>query len=80
MKQKIIENHTRSLVKAISWRITGTLDTVLWAFIITGKLKWALSIGLVELVSKIFLYYFHEQLWNKISFGKKNVPQDDFNI
>lgn len=80
MKQKIIENHTRSLVKAISWRITGTLDTVLWAFIITGKLKWALSIGLVELVSKIFLYYFHERLWNKISFGKKNVPQDNFNI
>lgn len=70
------DNHTRSLAKAISWRVTGTLDTVLISYLITGKVKWALSIGFVELFTKVFLYYVHERIWNKLSFGRQKVKED----
>jgi uncharacterized membrane protein len=69
----------RSLVKAMSWRVTGTLDTMVISFLITGKLKWALSIGLVEVFTKICLYYVHERVWNTISFGRLK-GREDFSI
>lgn len=65
------ENVKRSLAKTISWRIIGTIDTVIISWIITGTLTLAFSIGLIELVSKMVLYYFHERTWNKIKWGKK---------
>ena len=71
MKKQYIETNYRSLIKAISWRLTGTIDTMLISFILTGKIKLALSIGLVELITKTGLYYLHERVWNKIRFGKK---------
>jgi len=64
------ENIKRSLLKTISWRIIGTLDTVLISYLITGTLTMALSIGSLELVSKMVLYFFHERAWNKIKWGK----------
>lgn len=72
----LVENHYRSLVKAISWRATGTLDTMVVSFIVTGRLKLALSIGCFELVTKTFLYYLHERLWNRVSFGRVKARQD----
>ncbi len=75
------DNHYRSVVKAISWRVTGTLDTILISFLITGKIKMAVSIGFVELFTKIFLYYVHERIWNKIKFGRViEPPRKDFDI
>ncbi|RYD75121.1 MAG: DUF2061 domain-containing protein [Sphingobacteriales bacterium] len=64
------ESHIRSLVKGISWRATGTLDTIVIAFIITGQITMALSIGAVEVFTKIILFYLHERLWGKITWGK----------
>jgi uncharacterized membrane protein len=64
------EKHYRSLAKAVSWRITGSLDTLVITFIVTGKLKWAFYVSGVELFTKIFLYYVHERVWMKIPFGK----------
>lgn len=55
----------RSVIKSISWRILGTLDTMTISWFITGKLSWALSIASVEVVTKMVLYIFHEQAWNK---------------
>jgi len=60
----------RSLAKTLSWRIIGTLDTIFIAYIITGTMNHALSIGSIELVSKMILYFFHERSWNKIKWGK----------
>lgn len=65
------ENRLRSLIKGITWRMLGTLDTIVISYILTGKIKVALSIGGVELFSKIALYYFHERVWEKINFGKE---------
>ena len=73
------EKHSRSIVKAISWRITGTVDTILISWLITREVKFALSIGFVELFTKIFLYYVHERVWNRISFGRIKA-KDDFDI
>ena len=73
------ERHYRSVVKAISWRVTGTLDTIVISFLITGQAKWALSIGFVELFTKVALYYVHERIWNRLSFGRVK-PQPDYHI
>jgi uncharacterized membrane protein len=64
------DKHYRSLVKAVSWRLTGSVDTLVISFLITGKLKWALTISGVELFTKIGLYYVHERVWEKLSFGR----------
>jgi len=71
-----VDKHYRSLTKAISWRVTGTFDTVVISFLITGQIRWALSIGFVELFTKVALYYVHERIWNKLSFGRKPEPGD----
>jgi uncharacterized membrane protein len=64
------ENRLRSFVKAMSWRAVGTLDTILLSWIITGKITVALSIGMLELITKTLLYYFHERAWNIVKWGK----------
>ncbi|HIF88447.1 MAG TPA: DUF2061 domain-containing protein [Candidatus Thioglobus sp.] len=61
---------SRSVWKAVSWRIIATMDTVIISYLITGSLKMAASIGSIEVVTKVFLYYYHERAWNKISFGR----------
>ncbi len=75
-KRPIVDRHYRSLIKAVSWRVTGTFDTVVISYLITGRIRWALSIGFVELFTKVTLYYLHERLWNKLSFGRKPLPGD----
>jgi uncharacterized membrane protein len=64
------DNHLRSLIKGISWRITGTIDTITISFIITGNAFSALKIGGIEVITKILLYYFHERIWAKIDWGR----------
>ena len=66
------EQHRRSLSKAISWRITGTIDTFIISWLVTGTLKMAGSIALTEVLTKIGLYYLHERAWNRVPFGKQN--------
>jgi len=70
------ENPSRSLLKAISWRITGTLDTVVISYFITGHVRWALTIGFIELFTKITLYFVHERIWDRLSFGRVPAAED----
>ncbi|WP_299387403.1 DUF2061 domain-containing protein [uncultured Lacinutrix sp.] len=69
-EQASSENIKRSLVKTISWRAVGTITTVAISYIITGTMALAFSIGGIELVSKMVLYFFHERAWEKIKWGK----------
>ena len=62
---------TRSILKAISWRIVGTLDTMALGWIITGNPVMGLKIGALELLTKFVLYYIHERIWVKMKFGTK---------
>jgi uncharacterized membrane protein len=69
-------NHKRSLAKAFTWRITGTIDTFVLSILITKQIKFALAISGTELVTKILLYYFHERVWEKVSWGEQEVTTD----
>ena len=62
---------SRSLIKAISWRIVGTLDTMCLVWLITGSPLVGLKIGALELATKFVFYYIHERIWVKIKFGTK---------
>ena len=68
-KSKIKNSNKRHIIKTFSWRTIGTIDTVFISWIITGNPLTGLKIGLAEIISKMFLYYFHERVWYKISFG-----------
>ncbi len=75
----MVEQRCRSIVKTLSWRITGTIATTLISFLITGSFAFALSIGTFEFIAKMFLYYFHERLWNRINLGR-TAPKNDYQI
>ncbi len=64
------ESHSRSIAKGVSWRVLGTLDTTAIAWLVTGSPLKALSIGGIEVFTKIFLYYFHERIWQRVKWGK----------
>ena len=63
---------TRSVLKAISWRIVGTLDTMCLGWLITGSPLIGLKIGALELFTKMGLYYIHERVWLRSKFGTKD--------
>jgi uncharacterized membrane protein len=63
----IEDKHWKSISKSISWRLIGTLDTVIIAFLITGEFSKAFEIGFTEIFTKMFLFYLHERLWNRIT-------------
>jgi uncharacterized membrane protein len=74
------EKNYRSLVKSISYRITGTITTFIISLIVTGKFEFALSIMSVDFISKIGIFYLHERVWNKIKFGKVRETPNDYQI
>ena len=63
------ESHIRSLTKAFSWRLSGSIITMVIVYVMTGKPQFALYIGSLEFVCKIVFFYLHERLWGLISFG-----------
>ncbi len=67
------ETKRRSIVKAITWRTLGTIDTIVIAYVLTGEIKTALSIGGIEIFTKMMLYFFHERVWNMIKWGKRGL-------
>lgn len=67
--RKIGESKKRHLAKTISWRMVGSVSTMLLAWFITGNPSAGIKIGLAEVVTKMALYYFHERTWYRIGFG-----------
>ena len=65
----IMNSNKRHLIKTFSWRGIGTLDTILFGWLITGSPLTGLKIGGVETLSKMILYFGHEKLWYKINYG-----------
>jgi uncharacterized membrane protein len=60
------DSHKRSILKALSWRTLGTLDTFVLSWLITGRVDLAAAIGGTELITKTALYYLHERAWTKV--------------
>lgn len=68
-KDKTVKRH---FAKTLTWRVIGTLDTMILGWIITGNPITGMKIGGLEVVTKMVLYFFHERFWYKINFG---LPQ-----
>jgi uncharacterized membrane protein len=65
-------SYKRHIAKTISWRVIGTLDTIVLSGIITGSWSTGLAIGGVEVFTKMVLYFLHERAWYTYSeFGVK---------
>jgi uncharacterized membrane protein len=62
----------RSLLKTITWRIIGSIDTMVITYFITGNWKFGLAVGGIEVMSKMILYYLHERIWQRIKWGKND--------
>jgi len=60
----------RTIVKTLTWRVTASLTTFIIAWVLTGDLLIGVSIGSIEAITKIFLYYFQERIWNNIKWAK----------
>jgi len=69
-----MDSHLRSVAKAISWRVGGSIVTTLIALAVTRQTALALSIGVADVVVKVAAYYVHERLWDRISFGRGKSP------
>ena len=65
-----MESTKRSLVKTISWRITGSLATFIISYLIIGNIAVSGTIALIQVTFNTILYFIHERIWNKISWGK----------
>lgn len=67
------ETHARSMMKALSWRVTGTVATTALVFVFTRRLALSVAVGGLEFVTKIGIYWLHERMWDRLRFGKKQV-------
>lgn len=65
------ESHRRSILKAVSWRVLGTLDTFVISWFVTGRAALAGSIAGLEFATKIVWYYLHERIWASIAWGRR---------
>ncbi len=63
------DSRKRHLIKTVTWRAIGTLDTILLSWFISGDPLTGLKIGTAEVITKMVLYYFHERVWYRINFG-----------
>jgi uncharacterized membrane protein len=69
------ESHSRSLAKAVSYRILGSLATGIIFYVFTGKATLSVGAGALDMVTKIGLYFLHERVWNHIHFGRPKPPE-----
>jgi uncharacterized membrane protein len=70
-----VESHVRTISKALSWRFIATLVTFTVALLVTGKLTFAVEIGVADTLIKLGAYYFHERLWIRVEFGRLKKPE-----
>lgn len=69
--------HSRSLLKAVSWRALGSIDTFMLSWFFTSDAGAAGAIASTEVLTKILLYYFHERVWSTINWGAKRGDDSD---
>ncbi len=71
------DTNIKSFLKSVSWRIVGTIDTIVISYFVTGQLVMAVSIGSIEVVTKIALYYLHERAWEGATKSTTNEPKKE---
>lgn len=69
------ESHVRSILKGLSWRFLATGTLILIVYLVEGSIATALSIGSIEFILKLLIYYGHERLWNVYLKGQEQTPK-----
>jgi len=69
----MIETRKRSLVKSVSWRLICIAVSIITAFFLTGRIDLSVAIGTLYNAITMFLYYFHERIWNRFDWGKQKI-------
>lgn len=74
LKSTLSETHTRTVLKAVSWRVIATLTTMTIVFVFTKEVTTSITVGFFEVISKMLFYYLHERGWGKVAWGRKTHP------
>jgi len=70
-------NFKRHILKTITWRIVGTIDTILIGWLVSGDPLVGLTIGSFEVFTKMILYFLHERVWYKSNLGVKRGKDNE---
>lgn len=65
-----MSSRRRHLAKAVSYRVFGTVGTAAAAYVVTGNIEIGATIGVLDSVMKIGVYYLHERAWHRIAWGE----------
>lgn len=79
-KNPLGESHSRTVLKAVSWRVIATMTTMILVYIFTKELFISIGVGVFEVLAKITFYYLHERIWQKVGWGKKKHPLADIPV
>jgi uncharacterized membrane protein len=71
-----VENHKRTIAKTASWRVLATLITTIIAWLLTGELRFAATVGVLDTLVKLAMYYVHERAWNRLDYGRVDSVVD----
>lgn len=77
LESEPVESRSRSLAKALSWRVTATAVTAMVVLVATGEFAYAAIVGGADALFKIWLFYLHERVWGRIKFGRKSFKSHD---
>ena len=70
-----METNLRSLAKAFSYRLLGSACTAMICLVLTGKVALSAGVGALDMLAKVGLYFLHERIWERISFGRAKPPE-----
>lgn len=70
-----MESNARSVAKAVSYRVMGSVVTAFIVYVFSGDPKASVGVGVADMFLKMALYYLHERLWNFIPFGRPRPPE-----
>ena len=81
-RSAVRDSRKRHLLTTVSWRMVGTMDTMLLAWLISGTPFIGVKIGLAEVLTKMILYYLHERVWYLSDFGlpERSLRYQDKNV
>ena len=70
-----MDSHSRSVAKAVSYRVFGSLSTAALFYVMSGDWKLSAGAGIADSIVKLGLYFLHERVWNHINFGRPKPPE-----
>lgn len=75
-----MESNSRSIAKAVSYRILGSLSTAFIFLMFSGNWKLSAGAGALDVVLKLGLYFLHERIWNYVPYGRQTPPAPEYEI